>query len=908
MLKKILPGFIALLLVQTSNAQMMGMGSGMGAGMKGGKSKIGHFYGKVIDSLTGKAVPYAAIQISGPQWDTVSKTMKTVELEGQLTGDNGEFSFDKLQIMGTFTIQISAIGYKAYTQTTFFDLSKLMKNGKKISQSADNIDPSQLNSMTNMLDAIDKDLGNIKLSPDATSLKTVTVNGEAPPMELKLDKRVFDVSKSLTTTGGTAEDVLKTIPAVNVDIDGNVTLRNASPTIYVDGLPTTLTIDQIPSDEIDKIEVITNPSAKFDASAGTGGIINIILKHNQALGYNGSIRAGIDQYAKPNAGFDFNIRQGKVNVFLDLHYHAMKRVMYGSETKDTVAGQPGPYISNTQKDTNTMNGYFGFARAGFDYFINNRNTITVSGTYGTGHFNSTDLLHTNTDTLRDLTLGQEPISNTYENSTSNRVFNNVGASVLYKHLYPKEDENITASITANEGSSSGTGTFDMYNYDNNFNPLYSSVEQQISGGNNYYYVGKVDFTDPLTKKIKLDAGLMTTLNTVNSNNTVTIDGETNQGESTDYTFNQQVYAAYFTFSHDLTSRLSYQVALRVEQSVYNGNETTGDSIKSLKNQVLLKPFPGAFVTYHLTEKSDLQLSYTTHITRPSFQQLVVNNYSNPLAEQIANPNLLPSYQNSFELNYMHTFDKRSSLLISAYYKQTEDVMTSQALASNYDTILKEEEYKNTYANANYSYSEGAEATLQVSPTQWLDITANYNLYESGINATNLNIPDTTKPYLSYFAKLNLTFKLPKNFTIQLNGSYQSKSQVPVGGSGGGRWGGGGGYGGGVTASATGYIIPTYSMDAAIKKEFLKNNKASITLNVRDVFATAVNGTYSTATIQEGDEQVPLYYQTTQRKNQAPFFTLNVSYRFGQMDISIFKHKNNNIDMPPDTGGDSGGGN
>ena len=132
-------------------------------------------------------------------------------------------------------------------------------------------------------------MGNIKISPDATQIKAVTVNGEAPPMELKLDKRVFDVSKSLTTTGGTAEDVLKTIPAVNVDIDGNVTLRNASPTIYVDGLPTTLTIDQIPADEIDKIEVITNPSAKYDASAGTGGIINIIMKHNQAIGYNGSV-------------------------------------------------------------------------------------------------------------------------------------------------------------------------------------------------------------------------------------------------------------------------------------------------------------------------------------------------------------------------------------------------------------------------------------------------------------------------------------------------------------------------------------------------------------------------------------------------------------------------------------------
>jgi hypothetical protein len=249
---------------------------------------------------------------------------------------------------------------------------------------------------------------------------------------------------------------------------------------------------------------------------------------------------------------------------------------------------------------------------------------------------------------------------------------------------------------------------------------------------------------------------------------------------------------------------------------------------------------------------------------------------------------------------MNTFDKRNSLLFSVYYKITYDLVAIQSSPAQYDSALKTEQYINTYSNANYGYSEGAEITSQNSPTRWLDITANFNLFESGINATNLNIPDTTKPYLSYFAKLNLTFKLPKNFTIQLNGSYISKTQISPGGGGGGRWGGG--YGGGITPSATGYIEPNYSMDFALKKEFLKNNKASITFNMRDVFATAMSGSYTTATDEEG---TPLYYQTTSRRRDPRFFTLNLSYRFGQQDFSIFKHKNNNIDMPPDTGGDSG---
>ncbi len=899
MFKKFLPGFIALAISHAICAQM----PAGGGGMRGAWAKVGHFYGKVVDSMTGKPIPFAAIQISGPQWDSVTHSLKTVALEGQLTSENGEFSFEKLPVVGQFTIQISALGYKPYSQTASFDLSKLMKNGKKL-QSAANGDSPDPNAMMSLINAVDKDLGNIKVSPDETQLKAVTINGSGPPMELKLDKRVFDVSKSLTTTGGTAEDVLKTIPAVNVDIDGNVTLRNASPTIYVDGLPTTLTIDQIPSDEIDKIEVITNPSAKFDASAGTGGIINIILKHNQALGYNGSVRGGVDEYGKANAGFDFNIRQGKINLFTNLHYHGVEHKMYGTETRDTVAGQPQPYLQNSQKDTNTMSGYFAFARAGFDWFINNRNTMTVSGTYGTGNFTVLDLLHTNTDTLRDVTSLPNANSYTYENANSTRVFNNTGESVLFKHLYPKEDENITASITANQGSSTGSGTFDIFNYDAANNGLLSNVdEQQITSGKNYYYVGKLDYSDPITKTIKLESGLMATLNNVTNNNDILINGETVENESTDYVFNEQIYAGYFTFSQDLTSRLSYQVALRVEQSLYSGNETTMLSTVPLTTQSLLKPFPGGFLTYHLTEKSDLQLSYTTHITRPSFNQLVVNNYSNPESIQLANPNLAPAYQNSFELNYINTFDKRNSLLFSLYYKITYDLITIQSRPSVYNDTLKSYQYINTYENANYGYSEGGEITLQNSPFSWLDVTSNFNLFESGINATNLNIPDTTKPYLSYFAKLNLTFKLPKNFSIQLNGSYQSETEISAGGGGGGggRWGGG--YGGGITPSASGYIAPTYSMDAAIKKEFLKNNKASLTVNCRDVFATAVNGTSVVAADEAG---TPLYYQTTSRKRDPRFVSVNFSYRFGQTDISIFKRKNNNIDTGPDMGTDTGG--
>ncbi len=894
-MKTLLFSIAALFIVSTAGAQF-----GPGGGMKA-MAKVGHFYGKVVDSVTGKGIPFAAVQLSGQQWDSVSKDFKSTVIAGQLTGDNGEFSLTHLPVVGRFTLQISSMGYAPYQKVISFNLGKLMKAKPQISN-GDN--GNQMSSAESMVDAIDKDLGNIRLAPNSSQLKQVTINGEAPPMELKLDKRVFDVSKNLTTTGGTAEDVLKNIPAVNVDIDGNVTLRNGSPTIYVDGLPTTLTIDQIPADEIDKVEVITNPSAKYDASAGSGGIINIVMKHNKTMGYNGSVRGGVNSYGKMNLGLDLNLRQGKFNVFGDVFFKQIEHKMYGTSTKDTAGvtlkNPETPWLDILQSDTNTMTGYFGFVRAGFDYFMDNRNTLTLTGTYGTGNFNSVDLQHTTTDTLPSTLLNH---SSTFANSASQRQFQHQGLSLLYKHLFPKEDENLTASIQAEQGKMDGSSNIDITDY--NYLPLeYNSINEfQQSAATNNNLIFKTDFSDPLTKKIKLDAGAMVTAVQATSSTDIFINNILFNRESDIFDYNEQIYAAYVSYSQELTSRLSFQAAVRFEQSMYSGVLSDTTSSQSLPVQSYFYLFPSALATYHLTDKSDLQFSYTTHINRPSFSQLVINNYSNPENIQLANPNLVPSYMNSFELNYLNQFNRRNSILVSAYYKESNNIITNQLLSQTYNPELGQIQYSSTYANANYAYSEGLELTSQNSISDWLDITANINFFESGINATNLNVPDTAKPFLSYFAKLNLTFKLPMNFSFQVNSNYLSKTQVPPGGVGGGRWGGygGGGYGG-IIPSAEGYILPDYWVDLALKKDFLKNKKASLTFSVRDVFATAYNKTDMLATDPSG---MPLYYQTTSRIRDPRLYQLTFSYRFGQTDFSLFKRKNNNL--PEDQGQGMGTG-
>ena len=192
-------------------------------------------------------------------------------------------------------------------------------------------DPAQaVNAMSSTINGFDKDLGNIRMATDIAQLQTVTVSATKSTLKLDIDKKVYNVEKDLVNAGGTAMDVMKNVPSVNVDIDGNLTLRNAPPLLYIDGRPTTLTLDQIPADAIESVEVITNPSAKFDASGGGAGIVNIILKKNRKTGYNGNLRGGVDSHGALNGGLNFNLRQDKFNFTANGFYNQNKSVTDGS--------------------------------------------------------------------------------------------------------------------------------------------------------------------------------------------------------------------------------------------------------------------------------------------------------------------------------------------------------------------------------------------------------------------------------------------------------------------------------------------------------------------------------------------------------------------------------------------------
>ncbi|MEP7256288.1 MAG: carboxypeptidase regulatory-like domain-containing protein, partial [Ferruginibacter sp.] len=206
---------------------------GGAAGRTGGQNmNLGHFYGKIVETTTGKPVEAASVQLIQNKFDSVSKKRKDVIVSGMLTTKKGEFSLENLNIMASYKLKITAIGFKPIEQKVNFELNMAAaKNGD----------------FSSMLSGVDKDLGNLKLEPDALQLQNVTVSASKALLEMKIDRKVFNVEKNLTSVGGTAVDVMKNVPSLNVDIDGNVTLRNAAPQIFVDGRPTTLTLDQIPA-------------------------------------------------------------------------------------------------------------------------------------------------------------------------------------------------------------------------------------------------------------------------------------------------------------------------------------------------------------------------------------------------------------------------------------------------------------------------------------------------------------------------------------------------------------------------------------------------------------------------------------------------------------------------------------
>lgn len=833
----------------------------------GGQMPTGRFYGKVIEAKSGKPIEYASVQLLQNKMDTVTKKRKETVVAGMLTKANGEFSLENISIMGQSKLKITVVGYKSFEQTVSFDIK--MNGGNNGDMSA-------------MMGALDKDLGNVKIELDEKLLENVTVTASSNPgLRLGIDRKVFNVDKNIVSAGGTAVDVMKNVPSVSVDLDGNVTMRNNTPQVFVDGRPTTMSLDQIPADVIESVEIITNPSAKFDASGGTSGIINVVLKKNKKVGYNGSIRTNIDSRGRIGLGTDINVRQEKINFFVSGNFNQRKSISTGTTDRLTY-GTPNNQLFQTDKST--MQGNFGFGRAGFDYFIDNRNTISLSGSIAKGSFKPSTSSSMETDFLSIPVVSSlaERLSN------SKNTFQNSGTMLSYKRNFPKAGHELTADITYNRSKNSNTNLIKTDSLDlSTKNVVKTSSQRQDGKGTNENFVFQTDYTNPLSDKSKFEMGVRVSIRKVDNKNDFFLISSSgiaiyNPLSSVNYNSTDKVYAAYTTYTNQIKN-FGYQLGLRLESSDYEGRLPDKGQVFNIEFPVSL--FPSVFLSNKLKNDQELQLNYTRKINRPNFFQLYpFTDYSDSLNISRGNPDLKPEFTNSIELSYQKTFKKnKDSFLGSIYYKNTNDLITRFQVQET-SAVTGKDILVNTYINAASSYVTGLELTLKTKMTKWWDMTTNMNLFTSKINTGIAGQPEQDQ-FASWFGKLNNTFKLFKNFSMQLSGEYQSKTILPPGGSGssggGGRGGGGGMFG--QATSSQGYVRANYFVDAGFRYEFMKNKQASVSLNINDIFRTRRSDVHS---------ESPYFTQDVFRRRDPQVARLSFNWRFGKFDPNLFKRKNN----------------
>ena len=842
-------------------------------GANGRQMPTGSFYGKVLETTTGKPIELASVQLLQNKLDTATKKRKDVVVAGMLTRSNGEFRLENIAAFGQYKLRINVVGYKTIEQTVGFDI-KMPSGG--------NTD------FTAMLAALDKDLGNIKIDIAEKTLENVTINASTGGLKLGIDRKVFSVDRNIVSAGGTAVDVMRNVPSINVDLDGNVTMRNNAPQLFVDGRPTVLSLDQIPADAIESVEIITNPSAKFDASGGTAGILNIILKKNKRVGYSGNIRSNIDSRARVGGGADVNVRQNKINVFGSLNYNMRKSISAGTTERTTLIANPNTFLK--QEDSSISKGNFMFFRGGFDFFIDNRNTLSFSVNKGGGRFTPTNDSYSTIDSL------YTPQTRSYNDRFSNSAseFNFTGLSASFKHLFPRAGEEWSIDFTQNTSKSENNNEIRTAYYTS---PLSSfvKIQDQIQAGigDNTNLVIQTDYTRPLNDKVKIEAGLRGQWRTVDNRNNFFI--KTASGTlqipslSVNYNSNDNVFAGYATLSKQVNN-FGYQLGLRAESSAYEGFLPDRNEKFSIAFPISL--FPSIFISNKLKKNAELQLNYTRKINRPNFFQLFpFTDYSDSLNLSRGNPSLLPEFTNSFELSYQKTFQNKNNILGSFYFKHTDNLITRYQ-DKELNPITGKEVLINTFINANLSYVTGAELVAKTKINSQWDLTSNFNLFTSSIRLAS-SLENTIDPFVSYQLKLNNIYKLPKNFTLQLSGEYLSKSVLPPGGSGGGggggRWGGGGGgmWGGmwGQTSAAQGYQKANYFIDAAIRVDLGKNKQTSISLNMNDILRTRRQQIYSASS---------LFVQDVFRRRDPQLLRLNINWRFGKFDPNLFKRKSTKL--------------
>lgn len=789
--------------------------------LKAMKDIKGRVYGKIVDSKTKKPVEFASVVVLWFNKDSL--------LGGSLTLENGDFNVENLPAMGGFRLRVTQVGYKTF-ETKFY---------------------------IQMPNKLEQDLGDLKLEIDEKLLGEVEVTAEKNTVVMSIDKRTYNVDKDLSVKGGTGADVMKNVPGVTVDADGNAQLRNQAPTIYVDGRPTNLTLQQIPADQIDRVEVITNPSVKYEASA-TGGILNIIMKKNLKPGYNGMAMGYIGTGDRYGGMVNLNVKEGKWNFTSMYSYNQAINFTKGYTRRTQLDSLEDPSGYFNQDNNTRQKNMFNFGKVGLDYTINNRNMITFSGMVVAGQFDTYD------EQVYEL-LDSEKEKRIYGTrwNKQNAAFQNYNGQVLYKKTYPKAGKELNFDANYNHTNSNNGYLFTTTGF---LNPdtltIPNTYQKNIGKSNADQGIFQLDYVNPYSDTRKLEMGLRAFYKRSNSENN-TSNAQSNQDVytrdsimSNRYVIDDMVNAAYINYSDKTVWDISYQAGLRFEQSYYKGTIT--DKAQSFSynypssgDDILKSLFPGIYFSKKFKANQEWQLNFSRKIQRPNFFQLMpFVMFADRQNYRIGNPQLKPEFRNIAEVNYNKIFTK-GSYLGSGYFRYEEQPITDVAYPSVEDpTVLI-----NTTVNGKNSIRYGMEHTIKYTVVKNLDATLNVNAFYIYIKGLIVPTePEVTAEGFAYNAKATLAYKFPKAWTLQVNGNYESPRILLLGAS-----------------------IPVTSMDVSLNKMF--GTKWILNATLSDVFNTRRMGAHY---------ETPYYIQDLSRRRESRYVRFTVTYLFGKMDASIFK--------------------
>ena len=701
--------------------------------------KPGSINGKVIDNTSKEPLRYVNV---------VVRDMAKTIITGGITDENGLFAIKDLP-KGKSMVEIQFIGYKTYN--------------KEINITNDN---KSIN------------LGTIVITEESAELNEVVVRAETSSVVQKVDRKVINVGKDLTAAGTTASELLNNVQSVSVDSQtGQISLRgNSNVRILVDGRPTNIPaselLRQIPSNSIKSVELITNPSAKYNPD-GMSGIINIILNKNANMGFNGSLDTGVTagHYVRYNASTNMNYKTGKVNFFLNYGHNSGENYNYGFVQRPGVNYQDFIFVND-----NTSN----LLKIGADIYINKKNTLSF---------------YTTQNWFESLASGRALIFDNNDNiliNAPNRQENNSPTGTYnlnYKLDFEKEGHNL--ELEATYANTDGTNFLDNLNTvqsASDFDYRVFNYYNNIANDNSNTQIN-LDYTNPISDKTKLELGveyrddITNNINLTNQeiytfDNNNNINGTQVLGSS-DFDFERRIYSAYASYGTSF-NKFTVQLGTRLENFVIDGifNRYTDENRTTLRDsetvsQDLFNVYPSAFFTYSPSEKNQWQLSYSRRIDRPGIQQVnPIREWSTPLIVSVGFADLRPQFTNSFELNYTRQI-KGGNLSFGTFYRKINDVISR---ITNIDPANPEVGQILTFTNFSDTDAYGLEFSANFKINKWWRVNSSMDFYSQeqlgNINNTSGNPTQLSVQNNVFNARVSNSFTASKNLRFQLFAMYR----------------------------------------------------------------------------------------------------------------------------------------